>query len=845
MNFLKTIKLNTRIVLYISTIIIISYAILGVFMYSTQRNRIIDDVNANLHLQVNNLTQLITTHISEKEEKAHAYMKFLNYYYNILNIITESDTIFKTKNIQKLFSEDYVNIQFPEWTINGKKVQGDHSFVDFIKEDSEVTATVFQKTDKGYLPIATNLFINNERAIKVLVPDTMAMILAIENGETYINRVSVLDTWYRTIYKPIYIDKKINGMLYVGIIEKDKAQLHNIFNEIKYLETGYPFLVDEAGKLIIHPNLNGSDLSKTEFYRHLQIANENKEIMFRYRWPETENGKWKWVHFRYLKSIDSYICSSVYETELLQGLERLKYTILIAVFVVVLFFIFAISYFSKSLLKEIDSIVLATTRLAQGDLSEKIEIERYDEIGNIARSVNLLIDNWHATAEFARKIGDGQFSVQFSPLSEKDILGNSLIDMRLSLQKARQAEEDRRNEARQLSWINEGIAKVNEIIRQNNNINTLADKILQEIIKFTETNQGAIFMLDNSEKEEVLQMVSIYAHNRKKFINKKITLGEGLVGTCAMEKDRILLTEIPDNYINIASGLGQAKPKCLLFEPLIIDENLHGVIEIASFDYIEDHKITFIERIASSLAATFASAKIARNTTALLEKSNKHSKNLIQKELQMEETIQKLENFRDEASTREQDLTGILQAINSVFFVVNLDMDAIILDVSNSYLDFFEISRDQFIGKNHREFTVRRTTEEEYLEFWRRLQQGEVISDIQYVELSNHRNYWLSENYIPILDKNGVPYKILNIAFDLTELKEKEIQVRDLSEKLEEKQTVLNKQILELKNESNTLELNDIEAQHKIKTLSNELNLTTKENEALKLQINQLKKNPE
>ena len=205
-------------------------------------------------------------------------------------------------------------------------------------------------------------------------------------------------------------------------------------------------------------------------------------------------------------------------------------------------------------------VTKSLTEISDGKIDEslKMEVKTKDEVGIMTQALNKSIDGLKKKAEFANLIGSGEINTELDMLSNHDVLGTALLNMRNNLQKARKQEDERKIEDDKRRWSNEGLAKFSEILRQNNDdLEVLARNIVRNLIYYIEANQGGLFILNDSETEvPIFELMATFAYNREKFIKRQIELGEGLVGTCAQEKQTIHLTEIPQNYVQIRSGLG-------------------------------------------------------------------------------------------------------------------------------------------------------------------------------------------------------------------------------------------------------------------------------------------------
>ncbi len=263
---------------------------------------------------------------------------------------------------------------------------------------------------------------------------------------------------------------------------------------------------------------------------------------------------------------------------------------------------------SRSLVLRIRQYRNVISSMAKGNLPDEKLREGQDEMGRIGSALNSLIKGLKNLFNFSEEIGKGNFSGDFKPLSEDDVLGNSLIRLREDLKNAAIEDEKRQKEDERRNWSNQGIARFSEILREHSGKpEDLTGHVISDLVKYMGALVGGIFLIRKNKKgEDEIDLVASYAYNRKKHLQKKISPGEGLVGRCVQEGSTIFMTDIPPDYIKIKSGLGEDNPRSLLIVPLKFNEAIIGVVEIASLEVFEDYQIEFIERIGTSIASSLA-----------------------------------------------------------------------------------------------------------------------------------------------------------------------------------------------------------------------------------------------
>lgn len=327
-------------------------------------------------------------------------------------------------------------------------------------------------------------------------------------------------------------------------------------------------------------------------------------------------------------------------------------TLILSAITVVLGLVFAYLMI-RSITVPVNFLKNIVVKLGKGELVEEKNTKfNNDEIGEMAKAMDNLVNGLKSTTLFAENIGNGKYNSDFKPLSEHDVLGNALITMRDNL--ARVAEEDKMR-----NWATEGLAKFGEILRTNtNDITKLTDEIILNLVKYLKGNQGAIYIIDDQleGEEPTMSMNSCYAWDKKKFLNQKIHKGEGLAGQAWQEGDIIYLTDVPQNYVKITSGLGDANPTSILIVPLKLNEQVFGVVEIASFTEFRDFEVEFVQKIAESIASTISSVKVNARTQRLLEESQEMTEQMRAQEEEMRQNMEELQATQEGMKRQEAEM---------------------------------------------------------------------------------------------------------------------------------------------------------------------------------------------
>lgn len=508
--------------------------------------------------------------------------------------------------------------------------------------------------------------------------------------------------------------------------------------------------------------------------------------------------------------------------------------------------VFVIAFLSiSSIVAPIKQLKSLLATMSQGVLKkEKFKVSN-DEIGDMIKAMDNLIDNLVKTAEFSLEIGKENFEAKFKPLSDQDVLGNSLITMRDNLKKAKEDNVKRKSEDEIRNWSTHGITRFSDILRKNNDdLKKLSFNIMTNLTDYLKAVQGAIFIIDDSTTDDIhYELKTAIAFGRDKFMNKKIYPGEGLIGRCVFEKLSIYLKEIPNDFISITSGLGDSNPTTLLLVPLMVNEEVYGVIELASFNKFEKYEIEFIEKLGENIASTISGVKINERTARLLEQSQQQSEELAAQEEEMRQNMEELQATQEESTRKEQEMRGTVEAINNVIGTVEMDMEGSIFNVNKLFTDFLFSTDGELMGKKYWSLLTNEF-QKDLEEEWSKLQNGISINiDAEYV--TKKTSVWLVASFTPLKDENGDFYKIVAMVIDKSKSKSFESRISGYVEKISMLNDDLNitKQNLEdkEKEEKEFQESLMEETEAQTEMLENKLKMTELELNKLRDEIEKLK----
>lgn len=446
----------------------------------------------------------------------------------------------------------------------------------------------------------------------------------------------------------------------------------------------------------------------------------------------------------------------------------------IAGVIMLLLIIFSIAHSISSPLSRLSREI---GRLALGDVEgggEGGEIAaRGDEIGQIAQAVGQLEAGMRRMSAFAKEVGRGNLEAEYQQLSADDTLGGALLEMRESLVKARGEEQARHQEEEDQRWLNEGVTRVNDALRANDgDAARHGYEVLKTIADYAGANQGVLFVAtgghdDNGGDREYAALAAL-AWGRQRSIRKAYRTGESLVGRCAFERETIYLTQVPQDYVNITTGLGSASPTALLLAPLAMGDQVLGVLELASLEPMSRLQIEFVERVSYSLASTLASKEVNDRTARLLAQTKRQADEMAQQQEELRQNLEEMASTQEDFGVRQAAADSLAQAVDAIAYAAHFDPRGNILQANDNYAALLDTPRAQLQGHPLAAFGGAAGEPEEMpsAEIWDTLARGRsvVATRVYHTPQGDKR---IRESYRPVTDTDGNLRQSVCVGFEI------------------------------------------------------------------------------
>ncbi|MBQ3657619.1 MAG: PAS domain S-box protein [Bacteroidales bacterium] len=394
--------------------------------------------------------------------------------------------------------------------------------------------------------------------------------------------------------------------------------------------------------------------------------------------------------------------------------------------------------------------------------------------------------------ELNRQIETYRYDNELDTLPQDNQFQKSYNNMLETLRQITVQENERKEKEKAQLWITEGVAAVNDAMRiGSNKVDILSGNILMTLVKYTKAVLGGLYIYSKEDDGEFLNLNAAVAFDKKKAVRIKIEKGVGLVGTCALEKQAIFLDKLPDDYINVFTGLGKSKPRFLAILPMLYDGDLIAVAEMAFIRPLNAPEKEFLSVVSSTIASSLVTAKINEQTENLMQQFRSQADALASNEKEMTENINKLKTEQQKSLEREVEMNGLLDAINNSMLSVEFSTAGVLLTANEKYLKTMHYELAEIQGTNIFEFI--KGSREELETIMTQVLQGKYYEAETMRKTKNGETKWFLATYTPYYNFEGTISKILFFATDITSNKktQEELQgkINDMENRLQRMQS--------------------------------------------------------
>ncbi|RYD49293.1 MAG: GAF domain-containing protein, partial [Verrucomicrobiaceae bacterium] len=348
----------------------------------------------------------------------------------------------------------------------------------------------------------------------------------------------------------------------------------------------------------------------------------------------------------------------------------------------------SVNSMAGNLTNQVRGIAKVVTAVAKGDLNQKLMVEAKGEVAELADTINSMTSTLATFADqvsgVAREVGvEGQLggqahvpgasgtwldltdnvnqlaanlttqlraiadvatavtkgdltrSIQVSARGEVAFVKDNINEMIRNLRDTTSRNEEQ-------DWLKTNLAKFTRMLQGQKDLLTVGKLILSELAPVVSAQTGIFYIMDSDAPEPELRLLASYAFTERKHLSNRYRLGEGLVGQCALERQPILLTNVPTDYIQISSGLGQAVPMNIIVLPILFEGKVKAVIELASFQGFNSTHETFLVQLAESIGIVLNTIKANTLTEDLLKQSQSLASELQNRQDELEKTNKEL-----------------------------------------------------------------------------------------------------------------------------------------------------------------------------------------------------------
>lgn len=611
---------------------------ISITVFRTSKNEMQERLIEKLHV-INNLkTERILSHF----ERVNSSINHIEYNSNlgehidaVLNLYSDNDSLLASAlEAKSVLETEFKSLEktFGFHRISLKGLDGSDLISSRVVKNLSTNDSLLYKTNSNLLIDARKKIVysdiyhprNREDRLFITV---MAPYSSGDQNNTKVDAILACEISMNEIYKGVTDTTGLGVSGETILTKRIGNQVHFISRPRDYIGD---FLNQKSNLTEGKDQLTASELSVFDKSERRGFAFEVKD----YKNVDVD------VAWSYIPQIDWGIMTKINHSEAFTSIKKLQAIIIFLCVGILFFSIIIITIFVDRFLTPIINIRNNMVRLAKGQFPKRLTYEMSDEIQDTTMALNNLVKRLKNSTDFARRIGEGDLNAEYHGNNDQDVLSKSLLNMRKSLRNIESENELRK-------WATEGLALHTELFRKNNeSLELLGKQFISSLIQYINGVHGAVYCINHLDSltetpsdrhHSYFEIIGTYAFDLKEGTPTLFAFGQGLVGEAAKEMKTLTFNGVPDDFLVIGSGLGKSKATFIACIPMIVNNRVMGVVEIADFKPLEPHVIQFVEMLGENFASTVLHVKVAEQTQQTLKEFEANTLHLKQKELDLQE----------------------------------------------------------------------------------------------------------------------------------------------------------------------------------------------------------------
>jgi methyl-accepting chemotaxis protein len=371
--------------------------------------------------------------------------------------------------------------------------------------------------------------------------------------------------------------------------------------------------------------------------------------------------------------------------------------------------------------------------------------------------------------EAVRNTGSDAFGAAFNRITDPSV--------RAAVAEAHERFVSLRKKESNSLWIASGISTISELKHTGKDVSEYAQSVIQSIVPSLSATHGGFFILGDRHADPHFRLIASYAHGRRKCGDARINPGDGILGQLYYEPELKLVTNVPEHYLKITSGLGEATARCICIVPLMWERELFGAIEIATFKPFDSCQLEYLQKIGEIIGYNLSTIEAHQRTEALLRETQDMTVEIKAREEELRQNMMELRTTQDEMRQKQKEMNAVMSSLSTV----ELDLEGNVVDANQIFLGITGYALADITRRSYKNLIPQDGNDPvQYEIMWNSILSGRAFSGEFRIVNKAGVNMWMAGNFTPVTNEQGAPLKVMVVSLFITQDKEKLLELQEI-----------------------------------------------------------------